>query len=246
MKKLLLFTIAFFLIAGTSFSQISFGPKAGMNLSKYSQNYKDSDQEAHLKYRMGPSVGAVLDLPLTDFLSFQPSVLFSIKGAAADLDKWSEENPNHTYDGYARMRIMYFEVPVNFAAKLDLGPGSIQLFAGPYFAMAFSGRYITDYTVTKQDGTVDTEKSDEKIKFKNNVTEADQNVDGVAGYQRPMDIGFDIGIGYQWNSLLFNVGYAMGLTNLQPDYSGTDWDPKDYKFSNTSIFFNVAWLFGGE
>lgn len=246
MKRLLLFTLVFSLIAGTSFSQISFGPKAGMNLSKYSQNYKDSDLEAHLKYRSGPSVGAVLDLPLTDFLSFQPSALFSIKGTACDLDKWSEENPNHTYDGYARERIMYFEVPVNFAAKLDLGPGTIQLFVGPYFAMAFSGRYIEDYTVTKQDGSETTEKSDEKIKFKNTVTEEDMNVDGVADYQRPLDIGFDVGIGYQWNSLLFNVGYAMGLTNLQPDYSGADYDPKDYKYSNTSIFVNVAWLFGGK
>ncbi len=38
----------------------------------------------------------------------------------------------------------------------------------------------------------------------------------------------------------------MGFVNLQSDYDGVDFDPIDYKYSNRSIFLNVAWLFGGE
>ncbi|MCK5337256.1 MAG: outer membrane beta-barrel protein, partial [Bacteroidales bacterium] len=152
----------------------------------------------------------------------------------------------HTYDGFSRTQVMYIEVPVNFAGKFELGPGTIQVFAGPYFALAISGKENRDYTETQQDGSVTTHKSDDKFKFKNEVTEEDLNEDNVS-YMRPMDIGIDFGVGYQWNFLLFNVGYAMGFSNLVPDYpSAADFDAKDYKTTNGSIFFNVAWLFGGE
>ena len=245
MKKLLLFAIAFCFIGGTVFSQISFGPKAGVNFSKYGQNYSDSDLEGYLKYKVGGSVGAVMDMPLCDFVSFQPSAMFSIKGSATNMNKLSD-NSNHIYDGYDWDRIFYFEVPVNFAGKLELGPGTAQIFAGPYFAFAVAGNNNYDYTETKQDGSVDTHKGDEKIKFRGTIDQDDMNVEGVGKYVRPFDFGFDFGIGYQWNALLFNVGYQMGISNLTPDISGVDFDPKDFKTTNQSIFFNVAWLFGGE
>ncbi|MCK5079870.1 MAG: PorT family protein, partial [Bacteroidales bacterium] len=225
------------------FSQISFGPKVGVNLSKYSQKYKDSDNEDHMKFRLGPSIGAVMDMPLNDFLSFQPSLMLSVKGTSFDLPKM---NPNHTYDGFSRDQIMYIEVPLNFAGKFELGPGTVQVFAGPYFAMAIAGKENTDYTETAQDGSVNTVKCDDKFKFTNKVTEEDWNEDDVE-WMRPMDIGINFGVGYQWNFLLFNVGYAMGFSNLVPDYpSAADFDAKDYKTTNRTIFFNVAWLFGGE
>ncbi len=247
MKKLLLFTIAFCLIAGTSFSQITYGPKAGLNFSKYATSFKDTDEEPYLSMRTGMSLGAVMDMEILDFLSFQPSVMFSIKGTGHNLKKRSENSENHTYDGYDRDRVSYIEIPLNFAGKMELGPGTAQVFLGPYFAMAISGRNYYDYTVTRKDGTTDTEKGDTKIAFKGSVSESDTEVDGVGSFQKRMDFGFDIGIGYQWNSLLFNLGYQMGLVNLQPDYTFiVGFDPSDYKYSNRSIFFNVAWLFGTE
>jgi hypothetical protein len=246
MKKLLLLSFVFCLAAGTALSQISFGPKAGFNLSKYAQNFDDSDFERNLKFRLGPSIGGVMDMPLLDFLSFQPSVMFSVKGTAENLKEGRDAHPNHEYEGYNRARVMYIEVPANFAGKMELGPGTAQVFLGPYFAMALAGTQRYDYTETKMDGTKDTYKGDEKIKFRNNVSEEDQNVDGVASYQKGLDFGFNIGVGYQWNALLFNIGYAMGFVNLQPDYEGADFDPADFKFSNRSIFFNVAYLFGGD
>ena len=251
MKRLLLFTIAFCMIAGTAMSQISFGPKAGLILAKYGQNYKDSDNEDYLKFRAGPSIGAVMDMPLCDFVSFQPSVLFSIKGTAHNLKKKSDNHANHTWDGYDRDRVMYFEIPINFAGKLELGPGVAQIFLGPYIAFALGGRNYYDYTVTRMDGSKDTEKGDTKILMTGTVTEEDFNTDGVGGFMRPFDFGFDFGLGYQWKALLFNIGYNLGLANLTPDIDaalldGESYDPKDFKNTNQGIFFNVAWLFGTE
>lgn len=246
MKKLLLFAIAFCLIAGASYGQIMFGPKAGVSLSKYSLNYDEPDGERNLTFRVGPSIGAVMDLQLCDFVSFQPSALFTIKGAAENLSKGRPAHPNHEYDGYNRDRIFYFEVPVNFAGKLELGPGTAQIFVGPYFALAIAGRSYYDYTETRMDGSEDTYKGDEKIKFRGTVSEDDMDIEGVGKFMKPLDFGFDFGIGYQWKALLFNIGYQMGIANLTPDYEGVDFDPADFKMKNSSIFFNVAWLFGAE
>ncbi len=246
MKKLLLFTLALCLLGGTAMAQISFGPKVGFNLSKYATNFEDPDNEPYLRSRLGPSIGGVMDMQILDFLSFQPSVLFSIKGTAQNMKKTSDNHPNHTYEGYNRDRVMYMEIPVNFAGKMELGPGTAQVFLGPYFAFAMGGRNNYDYTVKKLDGTTETIVGDEKIKFRNDVSVADQEIEGVASFQKPFDFGFDFGIGYQWEQLLFNVGYQVGISNLMPDYAGGDFDPKDFKFSNRSLFFNVAWLFGGE
>lgn len=244
MKKLLLFIVAISLVGGTAMAQISFGPKIGGNLSKYAYNFDDSDFEPDAKFRFGNSVGAVVDMPLLDFLSFQPSLLFSVKGSAYDLE---EMNPNHEYDGFMRDRVMYTEIPLNFAAKLELGPGSAQVFLGPYVAMAFSGKSISKYDVTLQDGTVTKVDEIDDIKFRNTVSEDDIEDNEDASWMRPLDYGLSFGVGYQWNALLFNLGYQMGLANLTPDYEDSDgFDRADYKVKNTSLFFSVAWLFGGE
>jgi hypothetical protein len=136
---------------------------------------------------------------------------------------------------------------LNFAGKLELGPGIAQIFLGPYIAFALGGRNYYDYTVTMKDGSKETYKGDEKIGVKGEVTDEDLDVEGVGKYVRPFDFGFDFGIGYQWKALLFNLGYNLGIANLTPNYKGGEnFDPKDFKTTNQGIFFNVAWLFSTE
>jgi len=248
MKKLLLLSLAFCLIGGTAFTQISFGPKAGLIFAKYGQNYKDSDDEDYLQFRTGPSIGAVMDMTILDFLSFQPSVLFSIKGTSHDLKKWSDKHANRSREGYDRDRVMYLEIPLNFAGKLELGPGVAQIFVGPYIAFALGGRNYYDYKETTVGGGTTTEKGDTKILMTGTVTQEDIDTDGVGGYMRPFDFGFDFGLGYQWKAFLFNIGYNLGIANLTPNVDaavldGQPYDPKDFKNTNQGIFFNVAWLF---
>ncbi len=247
MKKLLLFSIAFCLVAGTAFSQISFGPRLGVNFSKYSQNFKDSDDEDPLKFKTGFTIGGVMDMTILDFLSFQPALQFTKKGTSYNLKELSNEHPNHTYTGYVREKVLYLEIPLNFAYKYEIGPGTAQVFLGPYFAFALTGKQKVDVTTKKLDGTTETEKSDGNIKFKGTVSEGDfDEDDDVADVQKPFDLGISIGIGYQWKSYLVNFGWQKGFINLQPDINGVDYDPKDNKYTNNTFFLTVAWLFGDE
>ena len=65
-------------------------------------------------------------------------------------------------------------------------------------------------------------------------------------YQRPLDIGINFGFGYQVKNVLLNLGFAMGFTNLQPEFEDDQYKASDFKYSNRTIFISAAWLFGGE
>ncbi|NQT76908.1 MAG: outer membrane beta-barrel protein [Bacteroidetes bacterium] len=91
MKKLLLFALAVCLIAGSSLAQISFGPKIGMNISTFTQHFKDSDDEMDLTFKFGQSIGGIVNIQINNFLAFQPSLSVINKGASYDLDKMAEE-----------------------------------------------------------------------------------------------------------------------------------------------------------
>lgn len=244
MKKLLLFALAICFIAGSSLAQISFGPKVGINMSTFNQNFKDSDDESDLTFKFGQSIGGIVNIQIADFLAFQPSLSIINKGTAADLSEW--DGDGYTYDGYNRMRITYLEMPLNIVFVIDFGSSSLQFFTGPYFALAIAGNLKWDYTWTYQ-GDTEIEKGDKKIKFKNEVGENDWE-EGIAGFLRPLDVGMNLGVGFQINHLLLNMGYSIGFANLQPDDAdpGSDFDRKDYRFTNSTVFVTAAWLFGGK
>ena len=243
MKRLLLIAIIACFFSSTAFAQVSFGPKAGVNFSKYSYSYKESYTEPEVTFRFGQSVGAVLNLQITSFLAFQPSANITIKGVAHNVNSWNSGQA--VYTGYDRTRITYFEVPLNLALGIRLGQGQIQVFAGPYIAMAIIGVERWDYE-ENVNGIREVSKDSKRVKFRNTVSEEDHGDEDVAYYQKPFDYGVNFGLGYKYKHLLFNAGFAMGLANLQPDMSGTEFDPKDYKYSNRTIFITAAWLFGGE
>ena len=147
-------------------------------------------------------------------------------------------------DGYWREKVGYLEIPIHATGRLDVGKGELQLFVGPYIAFALVGRSKYDITYTDGGETV-SEKESLKIKFKNTVTESDWEDywedDEHGGFQKLTDFGLNFGLGYYFKPVLINVGYSLGLTNLQPNEEGEDID--EYKYTNSVIFLNIAWLF---
>ncbi len=242
MKRFVLAFVICFITMGVM-SQITFGPKIGINISKYAYNWTDDWDEPQLKFRFGGSIGGIMNLQINDWLAFQPSLSFTKKGTAHDVDSWN--SGQFVYTGYDRDRITYIELPLNLAGGIRLGSGQIQLFVGPYIAFAISG--VNRWDFEENDNGNRTQYTDsKKIKFKNKVEEGDASDEDIAFYQRPFDYGVNLGLGYRCNQMLFNLGYAMGLANLQPDRHSEDFDPKDYKYSNRTIFISAAWLFGDE
>jgi len=242
MKKLIIWSFAA-LLSLNLMSQITFGPRLGLNMSKYAFNWTEDWDEPQVKFKGGFSVACVLNWQFNDFLVLQPALSITKKGTAHDVDSWN--SGQFVYTGYDRDRVTYIELPVNLAGGIRLGTGQIQVFVGPYIAYAIAGKNRYDYE--KNDNGIRTDyKDSKKIKFTNTIQEGDHDDEDVSGYQRPLDYGVNVGLGYRYNQLLFNLGFAMGLANLQPDRELEGFDPIDNKYSNRTIFMTVAWLFGQE
>ena len=188
-----------------------------------------------------------MNIQFNDYLALQPGLIFTKKGASEDFDELKKNNPDiYSLTGYRKVKVGYIEIPINVAGGLDLGPGQIQVFAGPYIAFAVVGREKVDYQYWLYSGDSGYDKNSYVIKFKNTVLESDydkyENDDDFAGFQKLIDMGFNFGLGYKAYNMLFNIGYSLGLTNLEPKHS--DYEAKDYKYSNRVIFINIAYLFG--
>jgi len=124
-KALVVLLIAAFAISAFA-AEIHYGVTGGLNLSNFTG--EDADDFA---MKLGFNVGAMLDIELFSVLSFQPELLYTMKGANAD-----------TGDG--SLALNYLEIPI----LLKVTPVSndkmdISVFAGPFVAMKLSEK-ITD------------------------------------------------------------------------------------------------------
>ena len=112
MKKLLLILCVF--VAFNSYAQdLKFGAKAGLNLTNIvGDDVEDVDLKA------GLYVGGFMNVSLSDYLSFQPELLYSIQG-------WKIDD-----DDDMTIRTSYINVPL--LLKISLGRSDkIHIYAGP-------------------------------------------------------------------------------------------------------------------
>ncbi|HSG67131.1 MAG TPA: porin family protein [Bacteroidales bacterium] len=244
MKKLI-FSFILLLSTGLIFAQVSFGPKVGFNMSKYGYQYSDDLEylEPNSNFKLGGTIGGMMNLQIVDFLAFQPSLMIAKKGTGLDVaDLYSGEA---VVEGYYRVRVTYLEVPLNLALGLKLGTFRFQVFAGPYLAYAIAGKHKWDYELNEAGIRTDV-KGEEKINFTSEISEENQEKERYQ--QRPFDMGVNFGVGYKVNKVLLNLGFAMGLTNLRPEMKvdGNANAAKDLKYANRTIFLSAAWLFGED
>ncbi len=75
MKKLLLLVSLVTVFCLSSIAQISFGPKVGLNLAKYSFNFKDSSEEPDVKMLLAPLVGVAVNYQFTDELATSVGII---------------------------------------------------------------------------------------------------------------------------------------------------------------------------
>ncbi len=116
MKKL---TLYFSLILVTFFMSAQTGLKGGVNLTNL---YVDDVDDENVK--IGYHVGIYHEAEITDFLSVQPELLFTSKGAEVHYENFVGGSGKYRYN------LNYLEVPLLVKLKI----GGFQVHAGPYAA----------------------------------------------------------------------------------------------------------------
>lgn len=145
--------------------------------------------------------GIVLEASTGNF-ALQPALLFSQKGFGFDaVDAVVGVAGTDTWRSAGSDRYNWLELPLNVVYTWH-GDYGLQLFAGPYVALAVGGQQRGTSTFNSWTGAIYTNSIDRKL--------ADSS---VSNSQR-LDAGVNFGIGYRQGPLQVQLGYGLGLRNL--------------------------------
>jgi opacity protein-like surface antigen len=196
----------------------TFGLKAGLNLSNMLD--KDDDDTYSNDYKMNPGfhLGATVDVPLSNFLSFESGLLFTTKGTKSETEIMGA-------DFKARVILSYLEIPLTIKATHDLG-GGLKMYGavGPYVGVGIGG---------KVKGTIEyqgeTETNEEEIKWGGDEDEDDL---------KRLDVGLTFGGGVEINSIMVGISYDLGLSNISA------YQDEGTTGKNRVLKFSVGYRFG--
>lgn len=206
MKKMrLVLVVAMLAIVTGASAQLNLGVKGGVNMSNF---YGDELDDQNVK--IGFHIGLAADYEIAYNSAIQTGLFFTTKGA-----KYSESIGDASAD--FTVNPMYLQLPVHYAYKLDVTPGTRIVFhAGPYVAYGIGGKSKLSGSLGDWDGG----------------TEWD--VFGDDGFKR-FDAGLGLGVGAEFGPILLDLGWDMGLVNIADSNSG------DIK--NQNAYLSVGYKF---
>lgn len=194
--------LAVFSVATVVSAQVSLGVKGGVNMSNF---YGDELDNENLK--IGFNVGLLADYEFSYNSAVQTGLFFTTKGF-----KYDSQALDYTEN------LMYLQLPVHYAYKLDVSPGTRVVFhAGPYAAYGVGGS--------------------RKAKLGNLSGEWDVDKifgDGARQY-KAFDAGLGLGVGAEFGPILVDLGWDMGLVNI----SNTD----NGNIKNQNAYLSVGYKF---
>lgn len=182
MKKMrFMLVVAMLAMVTVASAQMNLGVKGGVNMSNF---YGDELNDNNVK--IGFHIGLAADYDFAYNSAIQTGLFFTTKGFKYDTD-----NLDYT------VNLMYLQLPVHYAYKIDVSPGTrVVLHAGPYAAYGVGGsrklnvgEWSTEWDVDKIFG------------------------DGARQYNA-FDAGLGLGVGFEFGPLLLDLGWDMGLVNI--------------------------------
>jgi hypothetical protein len=222
-------------------STVEFGPRLGLNLSTFSYKYDNIpvglSNEANSV--VGVQVGGTLNVGFGK-LAFQPSLLFSQKGAELKLSATDNTSVPYvtTLTYTAKPKLNYLEIPLNLVYTSDTDHG-FQLFAGPYVAFGVGGSGTSTLVINSNDpsalqaGAVNSfpigltieygDRQNDNAQAQNSLGNGLASTPTVVATFRRFDAGLNAGVGYRIGPFQAQLGYGLGLMNISPkDPDGND------------------------
>lgn len=173
----------------------SLAVEGGLNLSTWLDRDDEEKYSKEYEYIMIPGfhLGATVNVPFRNFLSFEPGAYLSTKGVR-------DEDSFLGIDVNSKVSLMYLDVPLNIKVTYPMGGMIVFGTAGPYVGLGLSGK-VKD---TMEDGG-QTETQKEDVKWGNDPDEH---------HLKRLDWGATLGAGVEMNSIIFEISYDYGLANI--------------------------------
>jgi hypothetical protein len=218
MKKIFLTLAAATSLAFTAKAQVTFIPKAGVTFSNVALKDEIDGQGSTVGFLFG--AGFNLPLDADGFFSIQPELLYIQKGFGL---KGTDTSTGYTVTFDTDNHFNYLELPV--LAKISFGSETIKGYvnAGPSIGYALSGKTKGTATIQGQSQNID------------------EKADLSAGNRADFGLQFGGGIGFQAGpgSILLDLRYGYGLSNLEKESSGSS--SGDNKSQNRVIAVSVGY-----
>lgn len=208
MRKMKFSLIAAMLIMVTAASaQVNLGVKGGVNMSNF---YGDELSDKNTK--IGFHIGLSADYDFMYNSAIQTGLFFTTKGA-------KYKGSLGSVSGEISVNPMYLQLPVHYAYKLDVSPGTRIVFhAGPYAAYGVGGK--TKFKVSSEGGSAERDG---------------ENVFGSNKLLKPFDAGLGLGVGAEFGPMVLDLGWDMGLVNISNTSNGN--------IKNQNAYLSVGYKF---
>ncbi len=206
MKKMRLTAVVVMLTIVTAVSaQVSLGIKGGVNMS----NLVYDDEVDDKNPKIGFNIGLAADVDFAPNVALQTGLFFNTKGF---------KSVNDAIEAEYTENLMYLQLPLHLAYKVDVTPGTRVVFhAGPYAAYGVGGSRKAK--VGNLSGTWDVDKI----------------FGDAAGQYKPFDAGLGLGVGAEMGVFLIDLGWDMGLVNISNRDNGNT--------KNQNAYLSVGYRF---
>lgn len=203
-RKLILF--ALLIVSISSEAQIKVGPEAGVYIGSISRSVQGFS--VNNSVRPGLRAGLNADFAINDNFSIQPGLFYTGRSTKSTLDFF-------VISIEQSLSVNYLELPVNFVYKAGSpDKGRIFIGVGPYIGYALGGKTKTDIPNSLfLQGFINDPSLLGLLTEDRNINVGVDTTDDV----RPIDIGANISIGYEFPfGLFFRGQVGMGFMNTAP------------------------------
>jgi len=186
--------------------------KGGFNLSDMSINDKTEEFNPDITSIPGFHFGLTTEIPLNNYLIFEPGLLLSSKGAEAEILEVMGYGMNY------KLYLLYLDIPLNFKVVYPLDD-NFKIFGsvGPYAGIGLYGLAQLTY----RDGSYE-ETDEEEISWGSDPDEDDI---------RRFDTGISFGAGFEYKSVIIGAYYDLGLANIAANRENMTMKNRVWKFS---------------
>ena len=163
-------------------AQILIGPTIGLNWSAFST----ADLTVPSKSSLGSSFGVIAEFSLVSLLSFRVEPSYIQKGS-------NEYWPDMGGPDIVKLRLQYFQIPVELQANLPISVFSSHIFIGPNIGYLLSANHSSTHS---------------------------KKIVDVLDYYNKFDCSLDFGAGLEYNIVSLIKGnldykYSLGLLNIR-------------------------------
>lgn len=206
MKKMRLTAVIAMLAIVTAVSaQVSLGIKGGVNMSNFVYDDEVNDKNP----KIGFNIGLAADVDFAPNMALQTGLFLSTKGF---------KTVNDAIDVEYTENLMYLQLPLHLAYKVDVTPGSRIVFhAGPYAAYGVGGSRKA------------------KVGNLSGEWDVDKIFGDANGQYKPFDAGLGLGVGAEMGAFLLDLGWDMGMVNISNRDNGNT--------KNQNAYLSVGYKF---